>query len=100
MSKNNDCFEIGLAAGIIGGLIAGILFAPDEGEKSREKILTAVKNFHEEHDDEIEDAKNNISKAFDYLVYNVECQFRKLVNRIRARRLRRAKELEDEYMYN
>lgn len=100
MSQRKDCFEMGLAAGIIGGLIAGLLFAPEEGSKSRQKIKNAIENFQEEHDGEIEDAKNQISKTFDLLMYNVERQFRKIVSHVRARRLRKAKELEDDYMFN
>lgn len=100
MSQKKDCFEIGLAAGVIGGLIAGILFAPEEGSVSRQKVKNAIENFQEEHGDEIEDAKNQITRTFDLLMYNVERQFRKIVSHVRARRLRRAKELEDDYMFN
>lgn len=100
MSQKKECFEIGLAVGVIGGLVTGLLFAPDEGKKSRQKLVNAVENFHEEHDVEIENAKKQISKTFDLLMYNVECKFRKIVSHVRARRLRKAKELEDNYIFN
>ncbi|MBR1753702.1 YtxH domain-containing protein [bacterium] len=100
MSDRNDIFEKGLVAGIIGGLIAGILFAPQSGEESRKKIKDAVNNFNDEHGDEIQDAKKKISVSYEILRYNIERQFRKLVNRTRARKLRKAKELEGDYEFN
>lgn len=100
MSDKNDLFEIGLAAGIIGGLITGVLLAPESGNSSRKKIKDAVKNFNEVHGEEIEDAKKKLSVSFDLLKYNIEKKFRTLANKTRAKRLRKAKELEGDYEFN
>jgi len=100
MSDKNDVFEIGLVAGLVGGVIAGILFAPESGNNSRKKIKDAVKNFNEQHGDEIEDAKKQLSITFDVLRYNIERKFRILANKTRAKKMRKAKELEGDYEFN
>lgn len=96
MSKNNDCFELGILAGVVGGLVAGILFAPQKGEDSRMKVKNAIKNFNEQYGDEIESKKNLLSNKLDILKYNLERKLRILVNKSRAKKLKKAKELENE----
>ena len=99
MSKN-DIFEKGLMAGVVVGVIAGILFAPQSGDKSRKKLKKVVDNFNEQYGDDIKDAKKQLSISCDVLRYNIERQFRILANKVRAKRLRKAKELEGDYEFN
>ena len=43
MSKNKSLmFGMGLLAGVVGGLIAGVLYAPKSGEESRRQIKDAA----------------------------------------------------------
>jgi len=100
MSKKSDGIEIGLLAGIIGGFIAGILLAPQEGKKSRQKVKNAIIDFGQEHEEDIEKTKKQISESYDLLKYNIERQFRKMINKFRAKKLRKAKEREEQYIYN
>lgn len=100
MSEKNDFFEVGLVAGLIGGVVAGILFAPESGSSSRRKIKDAVRNFNEQHGEEIEDAKKQLSITYDVLKYNIERKFRILANKTRAKKMRKAKELEGDYEFN
>lgn len=100
MSDKSDIFEKGLLAGVIAGVVAGILLAPQSGCKSRKKLKEAFDNFNEEHGEEINDAKKQISASYDLLKYNIERQFRILVNKVRAKKLKKAKELEGDYEFN
>ena len=100
MSNKNDCFEYGIIAGVLAGFVAGIILAPEEGEKSRKKIQKAFDEFNERHHDDIKDAKRQLKDSFDLLKYNIERQFRILVNRSNAKKLRKAKELEESFSYN
>lgn len=58
-----------LGAGFLAGAITGVLFAPDKGEKTRERIRSKAKEFGEDiektYEDEIERLKNKIEKAKD-----------------------------------
>ena len=100
MSEKNEGYEYGLIAGVVAGLVAGILFAPTSGSKSRKKIKDTVIKFNEEHGKDIECAKKQLSTSCDLLRYNIEKQFRLLENKISAKKLRKAKELEEPYLYD
>ena len=40
MCKKNEslCFGLGLMAGVIGGIVAAVLYAPKSGEESRKEV--------------------------------------------------------------
>ena len=43
MSKNKTfAFAMGLIAGVVGGLVAGVLYAPKSGEESRRELKDAA----------------------------------------------------------
>lgn len=69
-----DAFKIlsGFIFGAMGGLIAGLLIAPDSGKGTRKKISdTASKIQHELHDfaeETLEATKKSISETVDDLV--------------------------------
>ena len=44
MSRRSYFFE-GFVMGAVVGAVAGVLFAPDEGDKTRSKLVSLQKNF-------------------------------------------------------
>lgn len=73
-AMKNDVFKVigGMLVGAIGGLVAGMLIAPDSGKGTRKKIAdTASKINNELHDfaeETIEATKKSISETVDDLV--------------------------------
>ena len=59
MSKedNSISFGMGLLAGILGGVVAAILYAPKSGAETREDIKNTVNDFAQRHAPEIKEAK-------------------------------------------
>ncbi len=103
MSKNKSLmFGMGLLAGVVGGLIAGVLYAPKSGEESRRKIKDAACELYEKNSPAIKEAKKQALENIDLMKYKLERQFRKFNNMIKSKKLLKAKELEemdDEYNY-
>jgi len=103
MSKNNNSisFGLGLFAGVVGGIIAGILYAPKPGEESRSKLKEAVTELAEKHSPEVKEAKQQALESVDLIKYKLERQYRKLNHMLKSKKLQKAKELEDtEYDFN
>lgn len=103
MSKENNSisFGLGLLAGVIGGIAAGILYAPKSGEESRSKLQEFISEFNEKHSPEIKEAKKQAMESIDLAKYKLERQYRKLSHMLKSKKLKKAKELEDiEYDFN
>lgn len=103
MSKENNSisFGLGLFAGVIGGIVAGILFAPKSGEESRKALKEVIDEFGEKHSPEINEAKQQALESIDLVKYKLERQYRKLNHVLKSKKLQKAKELEDsEYDFN
>lgn len=96
MSKENSSlsFGIGLITGVIGGIIAGVLYAPDKGDESRKKLKTTVCNFAEKHSPSIIEAKKKALESIDLLKYKLERQYKKFDNMLKSKKMQKAKELE------
>ncbi len=101
MSKNKSLmFGMGLLAGVVGGIIAGVLYAPKSGEESRRQIKDAACEFYEKNSPAIKEAKKQALENIDLMKYKLERQLRKFNNMVKSRKLQKAKELEeinDEY---
>ena len=96
MSKNKSfMFGMGLIAGVIGGITAGVLFAPKPGEESRKQRKDAAIKFYEENSPAINDAKKQALESIDLMKYKLERQLRKFSNMIKSKKLLKAKELEE-----
>lgn len=103
MGKNNNSisFGLGLFAGVIGGIVAGILYAPKPGEESRKELKEIVSDLAEKHSPEIKEAKKQALESIDLVKYKLERQYRKINHMLKSRKLQKAKELEDtEYDLN
>lgn len=104
MSKNKSfMFGMGLLAGVVSGIVAGVLFAPKPGEESRREIKDAACELYEKHSPAIKEAKKQALESVDLMKYKLERQLRKFNNMIKSRKLMKAKELEsssdNEYEY-
>lgn len=100
--KSSICFGLGLLAGVLGGIAAGILFAPCPGEEMRGKVKDTVCDLAEKYSPEVQEAKKQALESIDLLKYNLEKQYKKFANMLKSKKLRRAKELEDinDYDFN
>ncbi len=104
MSKNKSfMFGMGLLAGVVSGIVAGVLFAPKPGEESRRELKDAACELYEKHSPAIKEAKKQALESVDLMKYKLERQLRKFNNMVKSRKLLKAKELEslsdDEYEY-
>lgn len=102
MSKENKSlmFGMGLIAGVIGGIVAGVLYAPKSGEESRKILKEAACELYEKHSPAINHAKKQALENVDLMKYKLERQLRKFNNMIKSKKLLKAKELEkDNYNF-
>ena len=104
MSKNKSfMFGMGLLAGVVSGIVAGVLFAPKPGEESRRELKDAACELYEKHSPAIKEAKKQALESVDLMKYKLERQLRKFNNMVKSRKVLKAKELEslsdDEYEY-
>lgn len=96
MSKNKSfMFGMGLLAGVVGGIVAGVLLAPKPGEESRRELKEAAIKLYEDNSPAINEAKKQAMENIDLMKYKLERQFRKLNNSIKSKKMQKAKELED-----
>ena len=67
MSKDKSSFGfgIGLLAGVVGGLVAGILYAPRPGAEMREKVKETVCDLAEKHSPAVNEAKKQALESIE-----------------------------------
>ena len=95
MSNNKAfMFGMGLIAGVVTGIVAGVLYAPKSGEESRKQIKDAACDFYGKHAPEIKEAKKQAMENVDLMKYKLERQFRKINNMVKSNKMLKAKELE------
>ena len=96
MSKERTStgFGIGLIAGVVGGILAGVMYAPKTGKESREKLKSTICDLAEKHSPAIQDAKKKAYESIDLLRYKLERNYKKFDNMLKSRKMRKAKELE------
>jgi len=96
MSKDNKsmAFPLGLLAGVVGGIIAGVLFAPKPGKETREELVQAAGEFYEKHSPQINKAKKQAMDSVDLLKCKLEQQIKSFADSIKSRKMRKAKEKE------
>ena len=101
MSKNKSLmFGMGLIAGVIGGIVAGVLYAPKSGEESRKQLKDAACELYEKHSPAVNEARKQALENIDLMRYKFERQLRKFNNMVKSKKLLKAKELEkDNYNF-
>ena len=100
--KSSIGFGIGRLAGVVGGIIAGVLYAPRPGSVMSEKIKETVCDLAEKHSPAVNEAKKQALESIDLLKYKLEKQYKKFGNMLKSKKMRKAKELEDvsDYDFN
>ncbi len=97
MSKedNSISFGMGLLAGVIGGVVAAILYAPKSGAETREEVKNCINEFAQKHAPEIKEAKKQALESLDMMKYKLEKQYNKINAHIKAKQMAKAREMED-----
>ena len=97
MGKNKSSigFGLGLIVGVVGGMVAGVLYAPESGKKARTKLKETVCELAEKHSPEVNEAKKKAFESLDLFCYKLERQYKKFNNMLKSKKMRKAKELED-----
>ncbi len=98
--KSSIGFGIGLILGILGGITAGVLYAPKPGEEMREKVKDTVCDLAEKYSPEVKEAKKQALESIDLLKYKLEKQYKKFGSMLKSKKMRKAKELESESNFN
>lgn len=68
---------LGVLAGVVIGSIAGILFAPDKGSKTRKQILDKGENFTDDLKTKMTEFCDNIMEKFETTKQEAENMFSK-----------------------
>ena len=102
MSKNSSIsFGLGVLAGVVGGVILGVLYAPKPGEETREQLKDAACKIAEENAPKIRKAKKDAMGALELMRCKLEGEYNKMASKIKAKKLAKAKSKEeDNYEFN
>ena len=102
MSKNDSIgFGLGILAGVLGGVVMGVLFAPKSGEETRKELTDAACKIAEENGPKLKKAKENACKQFEIIRCKLENGYNKINEKIKAKRLAKAKSKEEKnYEFN
>lgn len=94
MCKKDDSsfeFAMGILAGVAGGIVAGILFAPKPGEESRKELKEAIDNLREKYSPEVLQAKEQALNAIKSSKEKIEDAYQKFNDYLKAKQLAKAK---------
>ena len=88
------CFAIGILAGVIGGIAAGVLLAPKSGEESRRELKAAYDDFMQKYSPEITQAKKQAMEMIKSSKDKIEDTYKKFNENLKAQKLAHAKNCE------
>ena len=96
MSKedNSISFGMGLLMGVVGGVIAAVLYTPKSGEESRKDVENAITDFARKYTPEIREVKKQAMTSIDIMRYRLEQQYNKINESIKAKQMAKAKQKE------
>ena len=102
MSKNDSTsFGLGILAGVLGGVVLGVLFAPKSGEDTRKELKDSACKIAVENMPKFKKMKEEAKNQFEVFKCKLEKSYDTLNNKIKARRLAKAKSKEeDNYEFN
>ena len=96
MSKEDSSisFGVGMLLGVVGGVIAAILYAPKSGEETRKDVENVVTDIAQKYAPEIQEAKRQALTSIDVMRYKLEQKYNKINESIKAKQIAKAKEKE------
>ena len=96
MSKDKSSFGfgMGLLAGVVGGLIAGVLYAPRPGAEMRAKVKETVYDLAEKHSPAVNEAKKQAMEMIKSSKEKIEDTYKKFNDNLKAQKLAHAKNCE------
>ncbi|MFC5682120.1 YtxH domain-containing protein [Flavobacterium sp. MAHUQ-51] len=71
MASSTGKTLIALASGAAIGAVLGILFAPDKGEKTRQKIKDGYKDLEKDMKSKLANAKVDLEESYDNMISNM-----------------------------
>lgn len=74
--NDNSKVVVALLAGLAAGAALGILFAPDKGDETRDKLSQSLKDFSDSIRDKAADEINNLSGLKDKVVNSIKTKLR------------------------
>ncbi|MES2829036.1 MAG: YtxH domain-containing protein [Bacteroidota bacterium] len=74
--NDNSKVLIGLLAGLAAGAALGLLFAPDKGTETRDKLSQSLKDLGDSIKDRAADEINNLSSLKDKVVNSVKSKIK------------------------
>ncbi len=96
MSKEDSSisFGVGLLLGVVGGVIAAVLYAPKSGEETRKDVENVITDLAQKYTPEIKEAKRQALTSIDVMRYRLEQQYNKINETIKAKQIAKAKQKE------
>ncbi len=88
-------FITGMAVGMLGGAIVGLLFAPKSGDRLRGDTQRFVQGLPKRVDDEFRNSNTKTREFIDKTRYNIESQVGKVKKERDADRMAKAKRAEE-----
>jgi len=74
--NDNSKVVVALLAGLAAGAALGILFAPDKGEDTRDKLSQSLKDLGDSIKDKAADEINNLTNLKDKVVSSIKTKLR------------------------
>lgn len=74
--SDNSKVVVGLLAGLAAGVALGLLFAPDKGSETRDKLSQSLKDFGNSIKDKAADEINNLNSLKDKVVSSIKSKLR------------------------
>ena len=97
--SNSIAFAMGILAGVAGGVLLGVVFAPKSGEESRKEVKEAFKTIVDKCNPEINKVKEQAIDVIKSTKYKIEAECKKIADNIKAEKLANAKKIETD-VYN
>lgn len=96
--KTDDslAFGMGILIGILGGIVAGILFSPKPGEEMRKDLKIKTDKLLEDVPSKAVYVKNSNIAAVEKLQYAIESRFNRVIEAVKAGRMAAAKRKEEQ----